>query len=80
MNLFKKLGFMKSDERGFYIVNNAAKFSWIFYTLALFSYMVVEMIKNGELTFVFTIFCAGQFVFWSTYIYYTIKTGGRYKK
>lgn len=89
MNLFKKLGFRKADERGRYSVCNAAKFSWIFYTFALLLYIAVELIQNGS-TSVFRILMiilfAGQTVFWSIYIYlyytvkYTVKTSGRYKK
>lgn len=48
MNLFKKLGFRKLDEKGaqkqLYIINTAAKNSYFFYTFALLSLVLVEML------------------------------------
>ncbi len=80
MNLFKKLGFRKLDEKGaqrqLYIVNAAVKISWIFYTFALLIWLAVEVIQNGQ-TSVFSILMiivpAGQTILWGSYLYYNKK-------
>ena len=81
MNLLKKLGFRKDDERARYSVNNAVKFSWIFYIFALLVYIIVEFIQNGQTSTLWRLvimLSAGGTVFWSTYIYlnYIKKTNG----
>ena len=88
MNLLKKLGFRKDEreaQRQLNIINKAAKITWIFHTFTLLIWSGVELIQNGQTSvfwILFTIFSAGQTVFWGIYIYlyYTKKTSGRYKK
>jgi len=89
VNLFKKLGFRKLDEKGaqrqLYIVSTASKITWLFYAFVLLSWATVELIQNGQTSVfrILMIICsAGVTVFWGTYLYlhYIIKTSGRYKK
>ncbi len=79
MNLFKKLGFDKGDERGVHIVSKALRNSWIFNSTTLFLWIVVELIRNGLTSIFFMlliIFSAGLTVFWGFYLYYLKKTSG----
>jgi len=79
MNLFRKLGFEKGDERGVYIASKALRNSWLFNTITLFLWMLVELIRNGPTSVFFIlliIFSASQTVFWCFYLYYLKKTSG----
>jgi len=79
MNLFKKLGFEKGDERGVYITSKALRNSWIFNSIVLFLWIVVELIRNGPTSVFFIlliIFSAGLTVFWGFYLYYLKKNSG----
>jgi len=79
VNIFKKIGFEKADERGLYIANKALKFSWIFYSIALFLLIVAELIQNGPnyiFIIILIIFSAGQTIFWGLYLYHLKKSSG----
>jgi len=79
MNLFRKLGFEKNDERGIFIASKALRFAWLFNTIALFSWLVVEFIRNGPTSIFFILlilFSAGQTVFMGFYLYYLKKNSG----
>ncbi|MCD4669011.1 MAG: hypothetical protein K8S14_01050 [Actinomycetia bacterium] len=79
MNIFKKPGFEKGDERGIYIASKALRNSWIFNSTALFLWMIVELLRNGPTSVFYIlliIFSSGLTVFWSFYIYYLKKTSG----
>jgi hypothetical protein len=76
MNLFRKLGFEKGDERGVYIASKALRNTWLFNNIVLFLWIVVELIRNGPTSVFFIlliIFSAGATVFWGFYLYYLKK-------
>lgn len=79
MNIFRGFNSIKSDERGLYISGRALKFSWIFYTIILFLWSLIELIINGPtqiFSIIIVIFLTGQIIFWSFYIYYLRKYSG----
>jgi hypothetical protein len=79
MNIFRVFNSIKSDERGAYIACRALNFSWIFYSIVLLLWSLVELITNGPNQIFFIIiavFSAGQVIFWSFYIYNLKKYSG----
>ncbi len=79
MNIFRCLDSVKSYERGVYIVDKALKISWVFYSIVLFLWSLVELTINGPTQIfymVIVIFSAGQTIFWGFYLYYLKKHSG----
>lgn len=70
---------MKADERGVYIANKVLRSTWIFHSVALVVWGIVELAKNGT-TSVFStllfILSVDTIVFWSFYLFYQKKTSG----
>lgn len=63
----------KSDEMEQYQANQAGKFTFIFYTLALLVYSIYHYLNTGELGIPFIIFIAGQVVYFASTVYYRNK-------
>ena len=79
MNLFRKLGFEKSDERGVYIASKALRNTWVVHSATLLVWLIVELIKNGATSVFFIlliILLVGITAFWGFYLYYLKKTSG----
>jgi hypothetical protein len=79
MNIFRGFNSIKSDERGVYIAGKALKFPFIFYSIILFIWSLIELIINGPnqiFCIIIAVFSAGQIIFWGFYLYYLKKYSG----
>ncbi len=63
----------KADEMEKYENKQAAKNSFLFYTVALLIWTLYDLIKNGERGWQFTILMIGTAIFFWTRVYYKRK-------
>ena len=77
MNVFRKLGFKKANEKEVNLSNKALRFSWLFYTIALIVWGGIEFIQQGHTSIysiILIITFSGQSIYMIFYILYLKKT------
>ena len=64
----------KADEMEMFINFKSMRFSWLFVNIALFVWLIVALIKSGELNFIiFMIISFQNIIFFGSKIYMTRK-------
>lgn len=73
MSWLRNFGLRPADELELHIAFCAMRIAWTFTIFALFVWSLVEFIVTGQLSSMFTVFLAGQVVFFGTHCYYRRK-------